>query len=360
MEKKTIFVVGVGYVGEMLCHQLSLRDDVERIVALDKDPQTDWCKTFDKVTYIQGNMADEDWVDQVAAYEPDVVIHTAWQIRSMYGQTAEQWRWNVDGSEAVFDFAFNAPSVKKLIYFSTAASYSARVDNTFAHEFTESEGFRDDSYLYAHEKKVSEERLEAFYKNAKELNLPHIPQVTILRPAAITGPRGRFGRIRFGLQSALSGNLPGGFLNKIVTILTSFLPATHTWVRQFVHEDDVVDAVQQFSFEPHAWEYQAFNLTPDTEIVYAKDMANAVGKRALYLPVWLIRIGFFVCWHLTRGKIPTGPGVWRFYSYPIVMSGKKLAAVYDCKYSCIDAITYTDGLYEEQVPAEQKSSKSAG
>ena len=77
----------------------------------------------------------------------------------MYGQAKEQWRWNVDGSQNVFDYAFSHPEVKKLIYFSTASSYSARADNTFEHYFTEAEGFRPDDYIYAHEKMVVEEKL---------------------------------------------------------------------------------------------------------------------------------------------------------------------------------------------------------
>lgn len=103
---KTIFIIGIGYVGEMLCDQLSKRDDVLSIIALDKEPQGEWCATIPKVTYIQHNMADDGWQDIVAEHAPDVVIHTAWQIRAMYGQSDEQWRWNVDGSGKVFDFAF--------------------------------------------------------------------------------------------------------------------------------------------------------------------------------------------------------------------------------------------------------------
>ena len=135
MNEKTIFLVGVGYVGEMLCDQLSKREDVRKIIALDKEPQSDWTKEMSKVEYIEHNMADEGWEEIVAKYEPDTVIHTAWQIRAMYGQKKEQWRWNVDGSNRVFDFALNLPSVKKLIYFSTVSSYSARKDNTFEHLF---------------------------------------------------------------------------------------------------------------------------------------------------------------------------------------------------------------------------------
>lgn len=349
-------MVGVGYVGEMLCHQLSMREDVRQIIAIDKEPQSDWCQSFPKLTYLQHNMADDGWQEQVAIYEPEVIIHTAWQIRAMYGQKNEQWRWNVEGSNKVFDFSFNQLSVKKLIYFSTASSYSARSDNSFDHLFTEEEGFRDDDYIYAHEKKVTEDNLRARFDQAKKEGRA-TPQVSIVRPAAITGPRGRYMRIRFGLQSALSGNLKGGFVNKLVTTLTSFVPATKTWVRQFVHEDDVNDVVFKFTFEELPWEYEAFNLTPEGEPVYAEDMAKAVGKKILPIYPFMARIAFAGFWHGTRGRVPTCPGSWRFYSYPVVMSGQKLAEIYHCKFSSKEAFQYTAGRYEEWVPEDKRVTK---
>lgn len=354
MDQRTIFIVGgAGYVGEMLAEQMGKRDDVAKIILLDKEPQSEYNQALPKVTYIQHNMADDGWQEQVAALAPDTVIHTAWQIRAMYGQSNEQWRWNVEGSEKVFAFACTTPSVKKLIYFSTASSYSARKDNRFDHLFTEAEGFRDDDYIYAHEKKVTEERLAALCAERKAAGQP-VPQVTVVRPAAITGPRGRYMRIRFGLQSALKGNLQGGFTNRIITLLTTFVPATKGWVRQFIHEDDVANIVMQFTFEPMAWDYNVFNITPEGEPVYAPDMAAAVGKRILPIQPWMARSAFWFFWHTTRGRVPTCPGSWRFYSYPLLMSGAKLAQVYQCAYTSQDAFQYTDGRYEHWVPEDER------
>ncbi len=355
--KQTIFITGgAGYVGEMLCEQFGKRDDVERIITIDKEPQTEYSKALPKVTYIQANMADDTWQAEVAAFEPNSVIHTAWQIRAMYGNPDEQWRWNVTGSDKVFQFAFDTPSVTKLIHFSTASSYAARPDNTIAHRFTELEGFRDDSYIYALEKKVAEDHLKALYDDKKAAGI-RTPQIFIVRPAAITGPRGRYMRIRFGLQSALQGNLKGGIVNKIVTSLTTFVPATKGWVRQFIHEDDVNDIVTKFTFEVFSQDYLAFNITPESDPVLAPDMARAVGKKILPIQPWMARLAFFFFWHATRGKVPTCPGSWRFYSYPIVMSGAKLAMVYECNYTSKDAFQYTDGRYEDWVPADKRKPK---
>lgn len=341
----------------MLCDQFSKRADVRQIVVMDKEPQSDFSKSISKVVYVQHNMADSGWEEVVAKYEPDTVIHTAWQIRALYGRQDEQWRWNVLGSDKVFAFAFTQPSVEKLIYFSTASSYSARQDNTFEHFFTETEGFRDDDYIYAKEKKVAEERLrEKFLLMQSEGK--KTPSVFVVRPAAITGPRGRYMRIRFGLQSALQGNLKGGFVNSLVTTLTSFVPATKGWVRQFIHEDDVNDIVAKFTFENISGEYEVFNITPLGEPVFAKDMAEAVGKKILPITPTLARLAFFFFWHATRGNIPTCPGSWRFYSYPVLMSGEKLSKIYTCTYSSKDAFKYTHGRYQGRVPESKQLLKS--
>ncbi len=355
LEKRTILITGgAGYVGEMLCHQFSQREEVESIITIDKEPQSDFSKQIPKLKYIQANLADETWQQEVAKLEPDSIVHTAWQIRAMYGEAKKQWRYNVEASEAVFNFAYSQPSVKKLVYFSTASSYAARPDNTIEHSFTEAEGFREDSYIYAHEKKVVEEILQK--KNADALaSNAVVPQVTILRPAAITGPRGRYMRIRFGLQSALQGNLKGNFIYKLVTAMTSFVPATKGWVRQFIHEDDVNDIVAKCIFGENAWQYEVFNITPVSDPVLAKDMAAAVNKKVLPIQPWMARLAFFVFWHGTRGRVPTCPGSWRFYSYPIVMSGEKLRQIYQCRYSSKDAFRYTDGRYEEYLPEDKRN-----
>ena len=347
---EVLFITGAaGYIGAMLADQFSKRQDVSSIVALDKEEMPELLLKNSKVVYLKKNLGEDSWENEVAAHKPTVVIHCAWQIRELYGKKDIQWKWNVTGSEKVFDFSFKTPSVKKLIYFSTVASYGAYPENEIERRFTENDPFRITDYLYAEEKRIVEERLLEKYSRAKSAG--KAPQVFIVRPAAITGPRGRFMRVRFGLQSALSGQLRESLSHRIVSALVSFVPVTKKWCRQFIHEDDVNDIVELLAFGKLHGEYEIFNICPPGPVVTGVDMAGAVGKRAVRVPPMLIRIAFFFAWHLSRGKIPTSRGGWKSYSYPIAVDGSRITKKYGYKYrvESKDAFVKKEGRYARYV-----------
>ena len=355
----TVFITGAaGYIGFALVEKFAARDDVVRIIALDKEPAPEEFRSLPKVVYRQSNTND-GWGFEVAKYSPDIVIHAAWQIRDIYGNYPLQKAWNIDGSDKVFDFAFSQPSVKRLVHFSTVASYGSYPDNTIEHLFTEDESFRPSDYNYAEEKRIVEMHLKEKNDAAKAQGNPI--DVAIIRPAAITGPRGRYARLRFGLQSALSGQLRGSFVYSLVSAMTSFVPATPKWARQFVHEDDIADVTELLAFSENVKGYEAFNVCPPGKPVLALDMAKAVGKRIIPVPPTLIRIAFFWMWHLTRGKIPTTRGAWKGYSYPIIVDGSKITRMHGYQYRMpgSEAFVYTDGRYESVVPAALQKKRPA-
>lgn len=352
--KQTVLITGAaGYVGAMLVERFSRRDDIERIIGIDKEPMPAEFGAQQKLIYFQCNTADE-WEGRVREHHPTIIVHTAWQIREMYGAQATEWKWNIEGSDKVFDFAFREPSVDRLIHFSTVSSYGAHSSNTIEHRYREDEPFRKSEYLYAEEKRIAEKHLrEKYDKSDKRVS------VVILRPAAITGPRGRFVRIRFGLQSALSGQLKGALVYRLVSSLVAFIPVTPKWLRQFIHEDDVVRIVERVACGKRVGEYAVFNICPPGRAVRGVDMARAVGKSMVLIYPWMVRIVFFIFWHLTRGKIPTGRGAWKGYSYPIAVDGSKATRVlgYAYQYASLDAFQYTDGEYEFLIPSGLRKPK---
>ena len=354
--ERVLLVTGAaGYIGSMLCDQFSRRGDVAKIIALDKDERPQLLCGNEKIIWQTANTADDNWEEEAASHRPDTIIHAAWEIREMYGDRGRGERWNVEGSRRVFAFAFRHAYVQNLIHFSTAAVYGASSDNTISHRFTEDEPTREEVYSYAREKIASERNLRELFEQSSS----HRPTVSVVRPAAITGPYGRFGRVRFGLQAALSGKLSGNIFYRMVSLLLSFVPATPWWARQFVHEDDVTDIITMLTFDNAIrHQYEVFNLAPPGAPVLAPHMAHVVGKRTLPVQPWMVRIMFFIFWHLSRGKIPNGPGVWRFYSYPIVLDGKKLTDMYGYHYQrrSLEAFSSTHGRYEKRyVPKEQKT-----
>ncbi|MFA6297481.1 MAG: NAD-dependent epimerase/dehydratase family protein [Candidatus Paceibacterota bacterium] len=354
---KLFITGGSGYVGTMLADQFAGRSDVDAILLLDKESYPELLEAHpqkDKITFIQANLGDNDWQERVKVFAPDVIIHTAWQIREMYGKKDLQWKWNITGSDNVFDLAFSLPSVKKLIYFSTVSSYAAYPTNTIDHFFTETEGFRKSDYLYAEEKRFAEEHLKAKYEEAKkqkESGEGNIPQVFIVRPAALTGPRGRYMRVRFGLQSALSGQLKQNLLHRLISLMVSFVPVTPKWLRQYIHEDDVCNIVEMFTFTPVKGDYEIFNICPPGEAVLGPDMARAVNKKAILVFPWMVRIVFFIFWHLSRGKVPTSKGGWKSYSYPIAVDGSRLTRKtgYIYLYPSKDAFVKKEGRYAKYI-----------
>ncbi len=351
-----VLVTGAaGYVGAMLVDLFSQRTDVSHVIGIDKEPLPEWIAALpmamSKLTYIVANIADNSWQAEAAALEPDIVIHTAWQIREMYGKKREQWRWNVTGSDKAFDFAFGTPSVKKLIHFSTVASYGSFPTNTVEHRFNESEPFRKSDYLYAEEKRISEEHLKERYEAARRAGSR--VQVAIIRPAALTGPRGRYMRVRFGLQATLSGQLKSSKapIHRLISAMVSFVPITRKWLRQFIHEDDIADITALLAFQPLKTDYEAFNACPPGDVVLGRDMAAAVGKKAVTIPPILIRLVFFVMWHISRGKVPTSKGGWKSYSYPIAVDGSKLTRMYGYQYRwpSKEAFVKREGRYMKYV-----------
>ena len=322
--KNILLITGAsGYIGSALVEKLSKRNDVKKIIGVDFADPDEHTKDNAKFIFIKSNLGDLNWQKKIKKYRPNIVIHAAWQIKELYGQKRKQHKMNIIGSKNIFDYSFLNREVQNLIHFSTVASYGAFPDNEIEDIFTEDDSFRKTNYLYAEEKRVSEEILLEKCKNFKTK-----PQVFIVRPASVTGPRAKRKKKGINLQKFVSGKF------------FSFLPVTKKWCRQFVHEDDVINIVESLSFSDIKSKLDIFNLAPPGEVVTGNRMAKLVGKKPLFLNPLIVRILFFCARHLSLGKIPTSKGGWKSYSFPIVVDGSKILKEinYKYKYNSLESI----------------------
>ena len=300
---------------------------VGKIVALDM--QSPPRAENERLTYVTHNLGDQGWEDQVLAHGvPDVVIHCAYVIREGYGKKrAWQIKSNITAADRVFDFVFKN-KIPKLIHFSTVASYGARSANSIGYQFKEEDPFREENYLYGVDKKIIEEKLKNLYEKIKPAT-----QVLIVRPCAITGPRGQFTFKRFGLLRVVKFGLP-------------IVPVTGPdSARQFIHEDDVWEAIRLMAGGSVVGRYEVFNLAP-ADFLLLKDMALEIGKAFVKVPIWLGRLTFGAMWHLSRGRIPTVPAGINSYTYPIIADGSKITHHgFQYQYSAKEALRADRGYY---------------
>jgi UDP-glucose 4-epimerase len=311
-----VLVTGAaGYVGSMLIDTLHAMDAVAKIVGVDLEPRPDRLAGNAKLAWIQADVSTDDWQAAAREHGADAVVHLAFKIRQLYGRMQEtQRRWNIEGARKVFAFALGEPSVRRLIHFSTVTAYGAQPSNSLAERFRESDLLNERDYLYGSHKREIEALLEAAYARSDQGT-----HVVVLRCASISGPYGRFGLGRFGIVSTLTGLLP-------------FLPCGRAdFGRQYLHEDDVEAIVGMLLTAPAKQGYEAFNASPE-DYLAADDLASLLRKRTIFVPPTLLRGLFALCWHASRGRIPTPKGAWKFVTFPIAVDGSSLTRAYGYRY----------------------------
>jgi nucleoside-diphosphate-sugar epimerase len=333
-----------GYIGGMIADRYASRDEVERIFCIDKEAWPEHVPRHEKITWIQANLAGDDWEEQIPGdAQITHVVHAAWQIRDWYGGRDEVRHWNLEGSRRVFTYAFTTSSVERLVYFSSISQYSAQWSNTRDKVFVEDSPTRLSGYSYADDKYEADILLKHLY----ELYNVDIPVMTI-KPSTVTGPRGRVDMSKFSLAAALSTDANKSAIPRPVQWMLSFMPVIGRWTRQFVHEDDIFQAVELGLESDDLKAGIAEYIVSPNDIIDGKMMAQLMNKIAIPIPPLAARIGFWILWHGTRGRIATAPGVWRFMAYPIVVDGSKITREIDFEYqfSSREAISELKGYYE--------------
>ncbi len=337
MPLRVLITGGAGYVGRMLVERCLRDSRVDQVCVIDTSACPDNLESKN-LLWIRANLADTNWQGKAAAFTPQVVIHTAFRIRQAYGSKfIEQERSNIQGSKNIFDFCFQQP-VKKLIYFSSVSAYGAFRTNSLSYRFNEEDPLRETRFAYGAHKRFVEDQLRVLWLQEKKKaeragSVSSLPQVIVVRPASISGPRTQEGKGRSGLLGMLGHSFPVIFV------------ARPDLVRQFVHEDDIEDATVFLALDSVPGEYEVFNLAPDDYLV-SREMARLLGKFRVVLPRTLVKAGFGALWHFTRGRIPTPPEGVYSYAFPILVDGSKITRIgFRYRYRSPDSLLAAVGRY---------------
>jgi len=316
-----------GYIGTLLIEKLSADPAVKTIICIDRLSPSEAARQIPKTEWIAGDLATLDLRKAVNGHgrthgpAVDVVIHCAFNIRNPYGRTKETETENLAAARNVFAFAFDA-GAKKLIYLSSVAAYGARKENEGV-LLKETAPLTETVNPYGYQKALVERVL-------LELMHDRTPAtgVSVLRLNSVTGPRGQSMASKFGLIT---------FLRKLLPFV---IKAGPHWARQFVHEEDVRDAIIHIAKRPAAAQENPaiYNVAPK-KFLTANDIARILKKRTLRIPARAVRPLFAIAWHGTHGRIPTPPEAAAGLIFPINVDGTKIESTgFTYRYTAEEAL----------------------
>jgi len=281
---------GSGYIGSRLVERLTERDDTERVVITDIRPPASFRP---KTSFERLDVRDYERArDLIAAERPDCVIHLAFVLNPIHDQEAE-YDIDVGGTQNVLR-ACSEGGVQHVMVTTSATAYGAFPDNPIP--ITEDWPVRGvPSFPYACHKTEADRLCQLWALEHPERTM------TIVRPCIVFGP-----------------NVD----NYIVRLWTNqsfqFDFGVEPPPIQFVHEDDVVDALELLLDGRHDG---AFNVAGDGTMP-ADQCGELIGlkRRRLPLPVaW--RLGALL-WRLRQSEAP--PGNIHFAIHPWVVATDKL------------------------------------
>jgi UDP-glucose 4-epimerase len=281
---------GSGYIGSRLVERLAAREDTERILICDVRPP----RVFRPgVAYSRLDVRDAGSVrDVVAAERPDALVHLAFILNPMHDEAA-MYEIDVGGTHNVLE-ACSAAGVGQVLVTSSSTAYGAFPDNPVP--LTEEDPVRGvPDFEYARDKAESDRLCQLWA-------LRHPERVmTIVRPCIVFGPSVDNYLVRLWTKQPFQADygLPDPGI-------------------QFVHEDDVVDALSVLLSGRHAG---AFNVAGDG-VMPTAECAALIGLPRRRLPLAVMRRLVSVMWKLRASEAP--PGSIDFALYPWLVSNEKL------------------------------------
>jgi UDP-glucose 4-epimerase len=281
---------GAGYIGSRLVDLLSRREDTERIVICDLAPPPAYRP---KTEFQRVDVRDRDSVRAALdRSRADVLVHLAFILNPSHD---EHFMYDVDvnGTHNVLEAAAAAGTGQVLVI-SSSSAYGAFPDNPVP--LTEDDPVRGvPGFPYARDKTECD-RLCQLWAAA------HLDRLmTIVRPCIVFGPNVDNYLLRLWTKQPFAAD--AGQLDNQV---------------QFVHEDDLVDALAALLLGRHAG---AFNVAGDGLMTY-RECAELIGSPIRKMPLRAFRGLARAMWAARLSEAP--PGQIEFSLHQWIVSTEKL------------------------------------
>ncbi|KJK41236.1 NAD-dependent dehydratase [Lentzea aerocolonigenes] len=278
---KVVVTGATGNVGTALLRRLADEPDVQ-VHGISRRPPQDAppYKGLDWTPVDIGQPGAEELLD-IAFENADAVVHLAWLIQPSRDER-ELYRVSVAGSSRVFTAAAKA-GVPHLVHMSSVGAYSPSRKDKRVDEGWPVDGVR--TSFYSRHKAAVEHMLNQF-ETSMLISRPR-PGL-ILQSEAGSEIRDYF----------LGGLVPKALFRHRIPIL----PLPSDLVLQFVHSDDVADALARILKQRL---HGAVNLVAEP-VVTPRVLAEVLGGRHVPVPPWLLRLLANVTWRLRLQPTPPG------------------------------------------------------
>jgi UDP-glucose 4-epimerase len=318
---------GSGYIGSRLVELLGRREDTEKIVIADVVPPKGGYRPM--VEYERVDVRDRGAVHAaLTRADPDVLVHLAFILNPVHDEGL-MYDVDVNGTHNVLEAAAEV-GIRQVLVTTSGVAYGAFPDNPVP--ITEDWPVRGVArFSYARDKTESDRIVQLW-----ALQHPDVV-TTIVRPCIVYGPNVDNYLVRLWSKAPVvvdTGNIGSDV--------------------QFVHEDDVVEAISRLLLGRHAGQ---FNLAADG-LMTRRECADLLDTRVIRLPVWLYRALAKVYWRLRLSEAPAG-GV-DFELYPWILSNEKVKKTLDWtpRYSSRETFEIAMRAQGKLQPAEPPASPS--
>jgi UDP-glucose 4-epimerase len=281
---------GSGYIGSRLVDHLSRRQDVERIVICDLQPPKHYKP---KTEFERLDVRDREAVRGVLERsDADALVHLAFILNPSHDEEL-MYDIDVNGTHNVLEAASLAGTQQVLVT-SSSTAYGAFPDNP--EPINEEHPVRGvASFSYARDKTESDRLCQLWALEHPDRTM------TIVRPCIVFGPSVDNYLVRLFTQAPFTPDA-GQLDNKI----------------QFIHEDDVVEAIIHLLRGRHAGPYNAAG----DGLMTVRECAELVGTPIRRMPMAAYRMLGKAFWGLRIGEAP--PGQIEFAIHPWIVSADKL------------------------------------